>query len=424
MPAHLPDSEHPRIVIIGAGFGGLKLARSLARKPYQVVLLDKNNFHQFQPLFYQVATSGIAPSAIAFPVRKIFHRIPNVHFRMAEVKEVKTDEKQIVTDVGSIEYDFLVIATGADTNYFGNAQIEQNALPMKSVQESLALRNKVIEQIENALISNSAEERKERMTLVVVGGGPTGVEVSGALAEMKRFVLPKDYPELDFEEMDIHLLEASPQLLNGMSEQSSTAARKFLEGMSVKVETGAMVESYDGHTVKVKGGKEISSSTLIWAAGIRGNRLNGIPSDLYKGNGRLEVDDQLKVKGLKDVFAIGDISYMPDEAFPKGHPQVAQVAIQQGVWLAQALTSKGKPMKGFRYKDLGSMATIGRSRAVVDLPIFHFRGFFAWLFWLFVHLMNILGVKNRFFIFVDWMWYYIKFDQNLRLVIRTKDKSE
>lgn len=423
MPAHLPQSSNPRIVIIGAGFGGLKLARSLAKKAFQVVLIDKNNFHQFQPLFYQVATSGIAPSAIAFPIRKVFHHVPNVHFRMAEVKNVDTVGKKVQTDVGSIDYDHLVIATGADTNYFGNKQIEKNALPMKSVQESLVLRNQIIQRMEDALISEDNEELKRHMTLVVVGGGPTGVEVSGALAEMKRFVLPKDYPELDFDQMEIHLLEASPRLLNGMSEKSSDAARKFLLGMGVKVHTGAMVESYDGREVKIKDAEVIGTSNLIWAAGIRGNTLKGIPDDLYSGNGRLEVTGHMEVKGLDDVYAIGDIALLKEEAFPKGHPQVAQVAMQQASWLASYFISGRADRKGFTYSDLGSMATIGRSRAVVELPFYHFQGFIAWLVWLFVHLMSIVGVKNRFFIFIDWMSYYINFNQNLRLVIRQKEEE-
>lgn len=425
MTPHLPKTSYPRIVIIGAGFGGLKLARKLAKQPYQVVLLDRNNFHQFQPLFYQVATSGIAPSAIAFPVRKIFHNVPNVHFRMAEVNEVKTEQKLVVTDIGEIDYDYLVIATGADTNYFGIQSIQENALPMKSVQESLALRNQILQRIEEALVSSDDQSKKECLTIVIVGGGPTGTEVAGALAEMKRFVLPKDYPELNFDEMDIYLLEAGGRLLAGMSEKSGKASKSYLEEKGVIVRLNAMVESYDGHIVKVKDGEEIRSRSLIWAAGIKGNEIKGLEKELYKANARLVTDDELQVKGLENVFAIGDVSLATEEKFPKGHPQVAQVAIQQGEWLADYFIAKdkGKSIKKFSYKDLGSMATIGRSKAVVDLPIAHFRGFIAWLFWLFVHLMNILGVKNRFFIFIDWMWYYIKFDQNLRLVIKQKSPN-
>lgn len=421
MSAKIPQSKHPRVVIIGAGFAGLRLAQRLANKPFQVVVLDRNNFHQFQPLFYQVATAGLAPSAIAFPVRKVFQNENNIHFRMANVENVDLENKIIATSIGTLTFDYLVIAVGADTNYFNNKQIEAHAYPMKSVQESLALRNRILECLENAMVAETQEEMEANMHIVVVGGGPTGTEVSGALTEMKNYVLPKDYPELDFSNMKIYLLEASGKLLNGMSEKSSAQAEKFLKGMGVDVRIATRVESYDGEIVKIAGGDEIRSKTLIWAAGVKGNKINGLRDDLYIANSRLKVNGFNQLEGYENVFAIGDIAiYSGQPEFERGHPQVAQVAIQQADNLAKNLLKGFKNAKAFNYKNLGSMATVGRSKAVVDLPGFHFKGFFAWLFWLFVHLMAILGVKNKFFIFVDWMWYYLSFDQSLRLVIKQK----
>lgn len=424
MSAKIPPSTNPRIVIIGAGFAGLRLAQKLAKKAFQVVIVDRNNFHQFQPLFYQVATAGLAPSAIAFPLRKALQHAPNVHFRMAIVENIDLDQNKIETDIGPIAYDKLVIAVGADTNYFNNKQIEANAYPMKSVQESLGLRNRILECLELAMVSDDLEEQEANMNVVVVGGGPTGTEVSGALSEMKRFVLPKDYPELDFDKMNIYLIEASPQLLNGMSANSSAEAKQFLTDMGVVVKVNTLVESYDGKTVKTKSGEEIITKTLIWAAGVKGNKLNGIPEEQYIANTRIKVNAFNQLVSHENVFAIGDIALLEgDKSFEKGHPQVAQVAIQQADNLAKNLRTDFKSPKPFKYSDLGSMATVGRSKAVVDLPGFHFKGFFAWMFWLFVHLMAILGVKNKFFIFIDWLWYYVSFDQSLRLVIRQKTKA-
>ena len=422
MSAHLPNSQYPRIVIIGAGFAGLRLAKKLANKPFQIVLIDRNNFHQFQPLFYQVATAGLAPSAISFPIRKVFHSANNVIFRLASVEYIDTNKKTIQTSVGEIAFDKLVIAVGADTNYFNNSQIEQHALPMKSVQESLQMRNRILECMEAALISESEEDREAYMTIVVVGGGPTGTEVSGALSEMKRYVLPKDYPELDFSKMAIHLLEASGKLLNGMSSKSSEAAERFLSDMGVKVNSSALVESFDGKTVTMKDGKQLKTHTLIWAAGIKGNPVKGIQPDNILPNGRVKTNLFNEVIGHPDIYAIGDIAFIEDPSLERGHPQVAQVAIQQADNLANNLIrlEKNQSTRPFRYKDLGSMATIGRNKAVVDLPFWHFQGFFAWAVWLFVHLMSILGVKNRLFIFLEWMWNYFTFDQSLRLVIKQK----
>ncbi len=425
MTSQLPKSQAPRVVILGAGFAGLRLARKLANKPVQVVLIDKNNFHQFQPLFYQVATAGLAPSSIAFPIRKVFHKAANVHFRVAEVNRIDTASNSIDTSIGPVSYDKLVIATGADTNYFNNKQIEAFALPMKSVQESLFLRNRILECMEAALVADSVEERAALMNVVVVGGGPTGTEVSGALAEMRSYVLPKDYPELDFSAMQIHLIEASPRLLGPMSGVASKRSEDFLKSMGVKVEVNTLVESYDGHMVKTKDGRTFITNSLIWAAGIKGNILEGIPENLIVANGRVKVDRTNKMLGSENVFVIGDVAIMEEGNFDKGHPQVAQVAIQQADRLYVNLLNelKGKEMKPFRYNDLGSMATIGRNKAVVDLPYIKFQGFVAWVFWLFIHLMSILGVKNRLFIFLEWMWNYFTYDQSLRLVIKQKPRD-
>ncbi|WMJ73911.1 NAD(P)/FAD-dependent oxidoreductase [Cytophagaceae bacterium ABcell3] len=424
MNIHIPESNLKRVVIIGAGFGGLKLARRLASKDYQVVLLDKNNYHQFQPLFYQVATAGLEPSAISFPLRKAFQSHPNVHIRITEVKSIDPEKNEVQTALGELRYDYLVLSMGADTNYYGMKSIMEKSMPMKSVSEALALRNHLLQNLEDALSVSDDIERQRLMNIVVVGGGPTGVEVAGTLAEMKKTVLPKDFPDLDFTSMKIYLVEAAGKVLNPMSPKASEKAEEYLTKLGVTVRTNIGVKDYDGKTVFLGDGYTIESRTLIWAAGVKANVIPGIPASVINRGGRISVDRYNRVEGFDNIFALGDQALMVEEKFPNGHPQVAQPALQQADCLAKNLIRelKGKPWKEFSYNDLGSMATVGRNLAVVDLPFIKFQGFFAWLVWMFVHLMSIVGVKNRLLIFINWCWNYITYDQSLRLIIKPKVK--
>lgn len=426
MKANLPETNQKRIVIIGGGFGGLKLARELSNKNYQVILIDKNNYHQFQPLFYQVATAGLEPSSISFPFRKIFQKSKNVLIRVAEIIRIHPDQNSLESNIGVINYDYLVIAIGADTNFFGNQRIMENAIPMKSVGEALALRNTILQNYEQAVLVENEEELTGLMTIVVVGGGPTGVEVSGTLAEMKNHVLPKDYPELDFKLMQVYLLEGSPKVLGAFSEKASEKAKEYLIKLGVNLKCNARVKDYDGKLVTLEDGTTIRSSTLVWAAGIIGNKLEGLNEKALGRGNRILVDRYNQVTGYKNVYAIGDVAYMTEEVYPNGHPQVAQVAIQQGDLLAKNFEAmlSNKPLKQFTYKDLGSMATIGRNKAVADLGKIRFQGFFAWMVWMFVHLMSIVGVKNKVLIFINWAWNYITFDQSLRLILKAKTKNK
>src|SRR6185312_4487669 len=426
MKANIPETNHKRVVIIGGGFGGLKLARQLSNSDYQVVLIDKNNYHQFQPLFYQVATSGLEPSSISFPFRKIFQKNHSVVFRVANVTSVEPAKNILITDIGEITYDYLVIATGANTNFFGNENFRKYGLPMKNVSEALKIRNMVLQHYEDALTADNETARQALMNIVIVGGGPTGVEIAGTLADMRRFILPKDYPELDFSMMKIHLLEASPRLLNGMADISGIKASEYLQRLGVSVKVNTRVKDYDGNTVQLGDGQNIESRTLIWAAGVAGNIVKGISEDLIIKNNRIKVDRNNKVEGTANIYAIGDIAYMTEEKYPNGHPQVAQVAIQQAECLAKNFENvfNNKALTPFHYKDLGSMATVGRNLAVVDLPAVKFNGFLAWLIWMFVHLMSIVGTKNRLFIFINWMWNYITYDQSLRLIIKPPDNKQ
>ena len=421
-----------KLIIIGGGFGGLRLARNLNNKPgFEITLIDKFNFHQFQPLFYQVATAGLDASNISFPLRKVFHNIKNIRFRMAEVQQIITDKNKVVTTIGEFDYDALVIATGADTNFFGNKNLMDNALPMKSTLEALQLRYKLLQNFETAINTNDEKLIEQLMNIVVVGGGPTGVELSGAIADMKKYVLPKDYPELDFTKMKIFLLEGGNKTLATMSEKSSADSRKYLEKLGVTVLTNSLLKDYDGEKITLQDGKTIDTKLVIWAAGIKGNIPEGVDKNLIAKGNRIKIDRQCKVYGTNNIFAIGDVAYMEEPAWPNGHPQVAPVATQMADVIANNLRSiemksSKKALEEFVYHDKGSMATVGRNLAVVDMPKpkLHFKGFFAWMIWMGLHLMLILGVKNRFFVFINWLYNYFTYDQNLRLIFKEVNKKQ
>lgn len=422
-----------KLVIIGAGFGGLRLARELSNQVgFEITLIDRFNYHQFQPLFYQVATAGLDASNISFPLRKVFHHSNNVSIRMGEVLQLDTAGRKVLTVIGDFEYDYLVIATGADTNFFGNSGMEAHAFPMKSTTEALQLRHRILHNFEDALSTTDPLLLQRLMNIVVVGGGPTGVELSGALADMRRFVLPKDYPELDFAKMNIFLLEGTGKTLGMMSEKSSEQSQQYLQRLGVKVLTNTLIKDYDGRTATMQDGSIIESSTVIWAAGIKGNVPAGIQPELIARGNRIKTDRQCKVLGFDNVFAIGDVASVEESAYPNGHPQVAPAAIQQADMLVNNLKriqmkSGKKQLFDFEYKDKGAMATVGRNLAVVDVPKpkLHFGGILAWFIWMSLHLMLILGVKNRFFVFVNWLTNYFTRDQNLRLIFKEfyKDKS-
>ncbi len=420
MQFNIPDTGQKRVVIVGGGFGGLTLARKLASSNFQVVLVDKNNYHQFQPLFYQVAMAGLEPSSIVFPFRKVFQKSKNVFVRVTKVLSVNTLQNEIATEIGNLRYDYLVLAIGADTNWYGNERVRANAIPMKSVSEALYLRNIVFEDYERAVTSEGYEQRQRYLDIVIVGGGPTGVEVAGSLAEMKRHIIAKDYRDLDNKEIDIHLVHGDKRLLNTMSEQASAKAEIYLRELGVQLWLDKVVTDFDGETVTIDDGTTIRADKVIWAAGITGNKIEGLPAEAQMKGNRLKVNEFNRVEGTENVFAIGDIAFQTEEQYPNGHPQVAQTAIQQGKLLAANLLrlEKGKNLQPFHYRDLGSMATIGRHKAVVDLPFWRFQGVFAWFVWLFVHLFSILGAKNKVFIFVNWVWNYVSYDQSLRLVIK------
>lgn len=414
-----------KIAIIGGGFAGIKLAGKLSGKDFEVWLFDKNNFFQFQPLFYQVATSGLEPSSISFPLRKLFQNKKNFHFRNEEVTRIDTDNKLLMTLNNSYSFDQLVIATGCTTNFFGNKNIANNAVPMKSVSEALFLRNFILNNFEKAL-SVANEKKQEYLNIVVVGGGPTGVEVSGALAEMRKHILPKDYPEIDFKKMNIYLVEAGEKTLGTMSEISSKKSKEYLEKMGVNVLTSTQVTDYDGAIVKFSNGKTIPSQTLIWAAGIQGNTIEGLsPEVITKGN-RMIVNRYSQVNGYDFIFALGDIAFMKSPNYPNGQPQVATVANEQATHLYKNLMNLKHqlPMQEFEYYNKGSMATVGKNMAVVDLPKFSFQGFLAWVFWMFLHLMLILGVKNKFIVLTNWAWKYFTSDQSLRLIIKPFERKK
>lgn len=422
----IPKSDKPRVVIIGGGFAGLKIIKNLAKERVQVVMLDRHNYHTFQPLLYQVATAGLEPGSIAGPLRKFMEEQNDFHFRMAKVTRINPEQKTVSTPVGELQYDYLVIACGSKTNYFGMDEKFKDALPLKQIPQALNLRSHILQNFEKAVNTTDTYELKSLMNIVIVGGGPTGVEVAGALGELKNHVLPKDYPELNFKQMQIYLVEGLPHLLSGMSETAARKAFKYLRDFNVNILLNTMVDSYNGKTVRLSNGELLPSQTLIWAAGVKGNIIPGLPGEAIKQS-RYIVDQHNRIKGFDSIFAVGDIAYMESKEFPKGFPMLAPVAIQQGENLAKNFNRifHNKPLKPFRYTNKGYMATVGRNKAVVDMPNgWSYGGFVAWLSWMFVHLLYLIGFRNKLVVFNNWLWNYFTYDRGIRLIIRPFDKEE
>ena len=418
---NITKTSYPRIVIIGGGFAGVALAKKLSKQEVQVVLLDKNNYHTFQPLLYQVSTGGLEPDSIAYPIRKILKDFPNFYFRMAVVEEIDTDKNKVKTNIGNLKFDYLVVASGSTTNFFGNSEIEKHSMAMKTIPQSLNLRSLILENFEEALLTSDLNERNALMNFVIVGGGPTGVELAGALAEIKKGILPKDYPDLDTRSAQIHIVQSGNCILKGMSGKASAKAEDFLEKLGVNIWKNVRVTSYDGKTVTTNTDLTFETATLVWAAGVKGATIKGLDAEEFvtRGN-RLLVNQFNQVKGFRHIFAIGDIACMASDAFPHGFPMMAQPAIQQGYQLGENILKfiEQKPMKAFVYKDKGAMATIGRNKAVVDLQHYKFQGVFAWYVWMFVHLFFLIGFRNRMVVFVNWVYNYVRFDREARLIIR------
>ncbi|PQB04641.1 NAD(P)/FAD-dependent oxidoreductase [Aureitalea marina] len=418
---NIPATDLPRIVVIGGGFAGISAIRQLTRVPAQIVLFDRHNYHTFQPLLYQVSTAGLEPDSIAYPLRKVFRKHKDFHFRMAQVERIDPEKKTILTNIGTLSYDYLIIATGTKTNYFGNAQIERNSMPMKTVAQALDIRSLMLQNIEKADREENASRRKQLLTFVIAGAGPTGVELAGALAEFRKGILGKDYQYLDRSDMRVVLIEGSGRVLVAMSEFASKKSQQFLERMGVEVLLNTLVTDYDQEVVKTQTGQEIPAATFIWSAGVTGNSVAGLHESAYvpRAN-RYPVNAFNEIEGMEQVYALGDVALMKTERYPNGHPQVAQPAIQQGKNLGKNLVRHlaGKPMRAFRYFDKGTMATIGRNKAVCDIGRYRFSGFFAWMVWMFVHLWFLVGFRNRVITFFNWTYNYINYDRAARLIIR------
>lgn len=423
--ARIPDIGVPRVVVVGGGFGGIELVKGLRKAKVQVVLFDKSNHHTFQPLLYQVATAGLEASSIIYPFRKCFEDQKNFYFRLGEVLEVKNDTQIIETSIGSLRYDYLVLATGATTNFYGMKDIEKNAIPLKNITDALMLRNTVLNNIEKALLTSNYNDFNALLDIVIVGGGPTGVEVAGALAELKQHVFPRDYPELDLSDMNIYLVSSSDRLLDAMPQKASDKALEYLESMGVDVKLSCAVNSYDGNTARLSNGEQLSTRCLMWGAGVKGAPVKGIPEGAIWRGGRIITDAYNTVLGMSNVFAIGDAGAIVNATTPQGHPMMAPAAMQQGALLAKNIQNmmQNKPLKPFVYNDQGSMATVGRNKAVVDLKApFAFRGygFIAWCIWMFVHLISIIGFKNKIMTVISWMVSYFSYDKGNRLILPIK----
>lgn len=416
---NIPEVNIKRVVIIGGGFAGLNIAKNLSGQDFQIVMIDKHNYHTFQPLLYQVATAGLEPDSIAHAIRQIFSKKENFYFRIADVKKIDPNEKIIFTPIGNIFYDYLIIATGSETNYYGNENIMKYSMPMKTIPEALDLRSLILQNLEAALLTNDLDERQRLMNIVIVGGGPTGVELAGAFGELKKHVLPNDYPDLDIRRMNVHLIQAADKLLPTMSQNASDKAAKYLKDLDVQVWFDTLVKDYDGKIVTTND-RSFETTTMIWTAGVKGSLIPGIEGEDVIVGGRYSVDKFNKIKGYHDIYAVGDVAVMMTPENPKGDPMVAQVAIQQGKLLAKNLTRqlKNKPLKPFKYNDKGSMATIGRDKAVVDLPNWKFSGWFAWIVWMFVHLVSLIGFRNKVIALMNWVVQYFTYNKSVRLIIR------
>ena len=425
MDINIPSTDKPRIVVIGGGFAGIEFINKAVKQDVQIVLLDRNNYHTFQPLLYQVATGGLEPDSIAYPFRRVYKDSKNFFFRVAEVIKVNFDLKRIRTSIGTLSFDYLVIASGSKSNYYNLEKDKHNFMAMKTVPHALDLRSLLFQNFEKALLVGEGEEREALMNIVIVGAGPTGVELAGALGEMKKFILPKDYKELDLQKMKIYLFEMADKVLPTMSADSSRKAQKYLEKLDVNILLNATVEGYDGRYVQSEG-HYIPTETFIWTAGVQGNIINGIPEEVIGKANRIKVDRYNKVLGTEGVFVIGDLALMSTHKFPNGHPMLAPVAIQQGKLLAENISRilKNKPLKKFEYKDKGSMATVGRNKAVADLPNMQFGGFIAWFLWLVVHIFQLIGFRNKLVVIIGWVWNYFTYDRALRLIIRPFRKKK
>jgi len=425
--SHLGIKKGEKVVIIGGGFAGLQLAKTLRKADLKVILVDKQNHHQFQPLFYQVASGRLEPSSISFPFRKVFQDSKTVDFRMADIISIDPNERKIMTSYNrTISYDHLIIASGCRTNFFGNQQMSENAFSMKTTQDAIEIRNKILFSFEKEIFARE-EDKQAWMNIIIVGAGPTGVELSGAFAELKKDVLPKDYHNIDFSKFNIILLEGSKYTLNNMSEESKISSRKYLEEMSVIVKTETLLVSYDGSEAVLNTGERIPSKNVIWAAGVKGNIIDGLlEQDIYKN--RYIVDRFNKLKTFKNIYALGDVAFMVTPNYPNGHPQVANVAINQaknlGKNILKSLKSENSNPIEYEYHDLGMMATIGKHKAVVELPFIKFKGPIAWYVWMFLHLMLILSVRNKIVIFFNWAWSYLTRDTSLRIITNINYKKE
>lgn len=404
-----------KIIVIGGGFAGIEFIKKIDETLFDVLLIDKINHQQFQPLFYQVATSQLEPASISFPLRNIFKTKKNLQIRLAEVLSIDSANNKIKTTIGEFCYDLLVIAIGCTTNFFGNDELKSHAFTLKTTYDAINIRNHILQTFEN-IISAEAGEKEGLMNLTIVGAGPTGVELAGAFAEIKKNILPKDYPNIDFTHFKINLIEGSKDTLNSMSLLAKRTSKIYLQKMGVNIITETFVKGYDGNFLELSNGNIIKSKTVIWAAGVIGNTIKGLPDSVQKVGNRIDVNRTNLVNGTQNIFALGDIAFMQTPKYPNGHPQVANVAINQAKNLAYNL-NKTKTNE-FEYNDLGSMATIGRNKAVVDLPHFKFKGYFAWLIWMFLHLMLILSVRNKLIIFINWVWAYLTKDTSLRLILK------